>query len=230
MLRPFVQYYGGKWRLAEQFGPPQRDHVVEPCGGVAGYSCFWEPPKVTLIDADPVVCGVWKYLKRVTSRELMRLPSDISHIDELPSRVCQEAKWLIGFWFDSNCATPRRCRSNWALIPKRRRFYWSETIKMRLASQVDHIRHWNIIEGTYEQAPNIDAHWHIDPPYMKAGQHYSCHNVNYRALGRWCKTRSGFIQVCEADGVKWLPFKPFSVLTTHRPTGFSAEALYELEN
>jgi hypothetical protein len=230
-MQPFISYYGAKWKLAQRLGPPQRDHVIEPFAGSAGYSCFWEPKKVTLIDRDPVVCSVWKYLKRVTSRELMHLPSDISHVDELPSRVCQEARWLIGFWFDSGLAKPGRGRSNWALTPCRRGFYWSETIKKRLASQVDLIRHWKIIEGSYEQSPDIKAHWHIDPPYNnQAGHLYRYHHLDYRALGRWCERRRGFVQVCENDGATWLPFEPFSLLVTHRPTGCSAEALYEIEN
>lgn len=36
---------------------------------------------------------------------------------------------------------------------------------MRLVSQVDRIRHWTIIEGSWEQAPDVNAHWHIEPPY-----------------------------------------------------------------
>jgi hypothetical protein len=44
------------------------------------------------------------------------------------------------------------------------------------------------------------------------------------------KRRRGFVQVCENDAATWLPFEPFSLLATHRPTGGSAEALYEFEN
>ena len=99
-MQPFFLYFGSKWKLAERLGPPQRDHVIEPFAGSAGYSVFWEPKKVTLIERDPVVCGVWKFLQRTSPTELMRLPSNISHVDELPSRVCQEARSLIGFWFN----------------------------------------------------------------------------------------------------------------------------------
>jgi hypothetical protein len=42
-MQPFFLYYGGKSRLAEKLGPPQRNHVIEPFAGSAGYSCFWEP-------------------------------------------------------------------------------------------------------------------------------------------------------------------------------------------
>jgi site-specific DNA-adenine methylase len=33
MMQPFFSYYGGKWKLAERLGPPQRDHVIEPFAG-----------------------------------------------------------------------------------------------------------------------------------------------------------------------------------------------------
>jgi site-specific DNA-adenine methylase len=88
-MQPFIPYYGGKWKLAQRLGPPQRTHVIEPFAGGAGYSCFWEPKKVTLIERDPVVYGVWKFLQKASAKELMRLPSNIWHIDELPSRLCR---------------------------------------------------------------------------------------------------------------------------------------------
>jgi hypothetical protein len=68
---------------SERLGPPQRTHVIEPFAGSAGYSCFWQPKKVTLIERDPLVVGIWKFLQRSSPTELMRLPSNISHVDEL---------------------------------------------------------------------------------------------------------------------------------------------------
>jgi hypothetical protein len=230
-MQPFFSYYGGKWKLAKRIGAPQYNHVIEPFAGAAGYSTFWEPKKVTLIELNPVIYGVWKYLQGVPAAELMRLPSNISHVDELPSRVCQEAKWLIGFWFNTGMSTPGKSRCDWARTPCLAASYWSETIKSRLASQVDRIRHWTIIEGSWEQAPDDQAHWHIDPPYKNAaGRLYRCNQIDYSALEKWCKRRRGFVQVCENDGATWLPFKPFSIVKTHRARGYSVEALYEATN
>jgi hypothetical protein len=95
---------------------------------------------------------------RFTSRTEAASVSDISHVDELPSRVCQEAKWLIGFWFNHGLPSPAARRSNWARNPRYAAFFWSETIKLRLASQVERIRHWRIVEGSWEDAPDIEAH------------------------------------------------------------------------
>jgi hypothetical protein len=230
-MRPFFCYYGGKWMLAKRYGPPQRPHVIEPFAGGAGYSTYWEPKNVTLIELDPVVYGVWKFLQRVSPAEVMRLPSNVSDVDELPSWVRDEPKWLIGFWFNSGLAKPAVRRSNWARTPSMARRYWSETIKLRIASQVDRIRHWKIIEGTYQDAPYIDAHWHIDPPYDNvAGDSYTCKDIDYRSLAQWCRNRWGFVQVCENDGATWLPFKPFSIVNTCRARSYSVEAIREFEN
>ncbi len=230
-MQPFFSYYGGKWKLAELYCRPRCEHVIEPFAGGAGYSVYWEPKKVTLIERNPVVYGVWKYLQRVSAREVMRLPSNISRIDELPSRVCQEAKSLIGFWFDPSLTEPAVSRSNWARTPRLSAFYWSETIKQRIASQVDRIRHWEIIEGGYKDAPDVKSHWHIDPPYDNAaGSHYPENDIDRESLAQWCRERFGWVQVCENDGATWLPFKPFSILNTFRSRGYSVEVIYESSN
>lgn len=230
-MQPFFSYYGGKWKLARLYCRPRCEHVIEPFAGGAGYSVYWKPKKVTLIEQNPVVYGVWKYLQRVSAREIMRLPSNITHVDELPPRVCQEAKWLIGFCFDNGLTKPALSRSNWARTPIMAARYWSETIKRRIASQVDHIRHWEIIEGSYEDAPDVKAHWHIDPPYDNtAGDKYLLHTIDRESLAQWCQSRRGFRQVCENDGATWLLFKPLSMLQTYRGRGYSPEVVHESSN
>jgi hypothetical protein len=230
-LKPFFLLYGGKWILAKPYGPPQCDHVIELFAGSAGYSAYWRPKEVTLIERDPVIYGVWDYLLHVRPAELMRLPSNISDLNELPASLPEGARSLIGFWFDASPSKPAVQRSNWALIPRRRRFYWSETIKHRIASQLDAIRHWKIIHGTWEDAPDIYGHWHVDPPYSNdAGKLYTFNSIDYPALASWCKRRRGFVQVCEHDGAMWLPFQPRMILKSHRPRGYSAEAVCEIDN
>ena len=87
------------------------------------------------------------------------------------------------------------------------------------------------VEGTWEDAPDIEAHWHIDPPYQNpAGRVYQYNGVNRRELAKWCKRRRGFVQVCENDGAKWMRFEPFSIVHTHRARGYTAEAVFEIEN
>ncbi|MGA8614132.1 MAG: hypothetical protein WB760_21145 [Xanthobacteraceae bacterium] len=153
------------------------------------------------------------------------------HVDELPSWVCPEARWLIGFNLDHSVTRPAARRSNWSQRPWRWGSSWSETKKSLIASQVDRIRHWKIIEGSYEQAPDVEAHWFVDPPYDNAaGRNYRYHDIDYAALAEWCKSRRGFVQVCENDGATWLPFEPFGVVPSHRPRGYSREATFVIDN
>jgi hypothetical protein len=234
-MQIFFPYYGAKLKLAADLGPPQRDHVIEPFAGSAGYSVFWEPPQVTLIERDPVVFGVWHYLQAVTVTELLRLPSDISSLDQLPAYVPQEARWLIGFWFNHGLAVPAARRSNWARQARYQGRFWSKTVKLRLAAQVPKIKHWKLIEGSYECAPDIDAHWHIDPPYKSTGHPYKYNGINYQVLAEWCLQRRGFLQVCEAQGEDWLPFEALvkvnnsGIRGRNSRRGLSTEAVFENE-
>ena len=43
MLRRFFPYYGSKLTLAPRYSPFRCHRVIEPFGGAAGYSCYWEP-------------------------------------------------------------------------------------------------------------------------------------------------------------------------------------------
>jgi site-specific DNA-adenine methylase len=231
MLMPFFKRYGTKGGLAKLYGPPRYDHVIEPFAGGAGYSCYWEPPKVTLVEMDQEIVELWKYLKHVSAAEIVRLPTNISHIDELPSWVPAPAKSLIGLWFNRNPARPAAFRSPFAKNPNRQYQYWSETTKCRMASQVHRTRHWTIIHGSYEQAPNTEAHWFIDPPYSgAAGRAYRCNEIDYEALWKWCKSRPGFVQVCEHWGATGLPFDPLATVKTHWARGSLIEALCEIDN
>ena len=87
-MKPFFSYYGSKYRLASRLGRPKYGHVIEPFAGSACFSTYWEPPKVTLVDLDPVVTGLWKYLKRASRQDIERLPGRVFHIDDLPTTAC----------------------------------------------------------------------------------------------------------------------------------------------
>jgi site-specific DNA-adenine methylase len=229
-MHPFVNYFGGKWALARRYGPPQRPHMIEPFAGFAGYSTYWEPEQVTLIEKDPRLIAIWHYLQRVTAREIMRLPTEIDSVDGL--RVCEEAKMLIGFWFNRGLVEPAKQRGNWARHDQYRFRYWGQKIRVRIAGQVERIRQWQIIEGDYTAAPDIDAHWFIDPPYRNNGK-YRVNGIDYAKLAEWALSRKGVVQVCENTEARWLPFEPFTLVNTgacHGGPGFSAEAIYEFES
>jgi len=145
--------------------------------------------------------------------------------------VCQEARSLIGFWFNHGLPSPALRRSNWARNPRYAAFFWSETIKLRLARQVERIRHWKIVEGTWEDAPDIERIG-MSTRLIRTRRDGCTFTmvVNRRELAKWCKRRRGYVQVCESDGAKWLRFEPLSIVHTHRARGYSAEAVFEIEN
>ncbi len=204
-IKPFFSYYGSKYRIAPKYTPPRYATIVEPFAGSAGYALTYCDRSVVLVDKDPVVAGLWQYLTRVSAAEVMRIPADANSMDDVPGP--QEAKWLVGFWLDLATARPHRTRSR-GFAQERG---WSAKLRERVASQVDRIRHWRVICGSYEDAPDIEATWFIDPPYRVRGWYYKMNSraIDFPRLGEWCRSRRGQVIVCENTGAGWLPFRPF---------------------
>lgn len=98
--KPFFTYFGGKYRAAPHYPKAVFDTIVEPFAGAAGYSLRYHRRRVILVDADPIIVGLWKYLIAVSPEDVRRLPlvGDDETVDNLD--VCQEARWLIGFWLN----------------------------------------------------------------------------------------------------------------------------------
>lgn len=213
-LKPFFTYYGGKYRAAPHYPDPQHPLIIEPFAGAAGYSVRHYTKDVLLIEKDPVVAATWRYLIRATPEEILGLP-DIrpdQSVDDL--RVHQEARWLIGWWLNKGAATSCKTPSAWMRCGTHATSYWGKEVRARIASQVPLIRHWMLYEGTYRDAPDIEATWYVDPPYQKAGKHYRVGSatVDYADLADFCRSRKGQVMVCENEGANWLPFRPFRAI------------------
>jgi len=217
-LKPFFSYYGGKWRSGLKYPSPLYSSIIEPFAGAAGYSTRYYHHQITLIDKDPIIVSIWKYLIQVSSAEILSLPllGDDDCIEDL--NIPQEAKWLMGFWVNAGASQPCKRPSKWMRSHLRNGSFWGESIRTRIASQVDKIRHWKIIEGSYEDfsIPKEKCTYFVDPPYKEAGKHYKHHSINYADLARWCKSLNGQVIVCEAQGADWLPFKYFGVVEGSR--------------
>jgi len=209
-LRPFWGYYGGKWRAAPRYPRPVHDIIIEPFAGAAGYSLRYADRQVVLVEKNAKVAATWRYLLRVSAAEVRALPliRDSQTVDDL--HVCEEARLLIGWRLNAAPASPCRRPSAWMRSGVKPMVFWGEYARERIASQVDRIRHWRLIEGDYTEAPDVEATWFIDPPYIGAGKYYPTQPADFAALGRWCRTRRGQVMVCENVGAEWLPFRPFA--------------------
>jgi site-specific DNA-adenine methylase len=203
-MRVFFSFFGSKWRLAKHY-PVPTEKVIEPFAGAAGYSTFWEPPSVQLVDKDPIIVGVWDYLIRSTESEIRSLPI-VKHVDD--SFVCQEAKWFMGFWLTESQTYPSRYP-----LSASRGGRWSAVTRARIAQQIHKINHWKVKQGCYSELTNEEATWFVDPPYASAGKRYKFKTIDYDHLARWVKTRKGTVIVCEQAGASWLPFRPLTVTT-----------------
>lgn len=233
-LRPFISYYGGKYRAAPKYPPPKYGKIKESHAGSAGYSVRYPDRMVELYDVNPKVVGTWEYLIKASQREILALPdlAEGQTVNDLA--ICQEAKWLIGWWLNKGAAGPRNRPSAWMRNGVNATSYWGQKIRNTLACQVAAIRHWKVFLSSYENIPNEDATWFVDPPYNNhAGSLYPFSDIDYDHLGQWCKARHGQVIVCENEGASWLPFRPFMLAQSNpskRGNGKSAEAIWTNED
>lgn len=227
MIRPFFSFYGGKWRDTPRHYPaPSHSTIVEPFAGGAGYSLRFPDLDVVICDIDPVITGVWRYLIGASSSDILSLPDVDGCVDDLA--VCQEARWLIGFWLNRAAAAPRKKPSAWMRSGVRPGSFWGPRVRERIAGQLSAIRHWRVIEGDYTATADLGtAAWFVDPPYEGAGSHYvhGCNAIDYGDLAAFCRARRGQIIVCENHGAAWLPFSLLRDVKTARSKR-SAEAVW----
>lgn len=196
-LRPFFSYYGSKWRMAPLYPRPVYDRIIEPFAGSAAYACAYANREVLLFDKDPVIVGLWKYLINADPRRIRELP-DIErgvHISEY--WIVQGASNGPGIRMGSFGDDPRSL--------------WGSPLRMALARNVERIRHWRVEQASYEVIPNERATWFIDPPYQNMGKcyKYPSKDIDFPALGVWCRSRKGQVIVCEHMDADWLPFEKF---------------------
>jgi hypothetical protein len=208
-IKPLFPYYGSKWNIARYYPAPDHSLVVEPFAGGAGYACFYGVPSALLIDKDPIIAGLWRYLIGSKPADILALPGmpEVGdHVDNYA--ICQEAKWLIGFWLNRGSATPKKSRTAYSARTDRAQLNWGPRAQERIASQLDRIAGWRVIEGSYADAPSPTATWFVDPPYGDKGRFYRVPFSDFAALGRWCRSRTGLMIACEGEGASWLPFQP----------------------
>lgn len=237
-IRPFWHYYGGKWRAAPRYPKPIHGTIIEPFAGAAGYSMRYPDRNVILVEKYPVIAELWRWLIAAKPADVLAVPC-VEHIDDLPSWVPAGARALVGLCLNYASTRPARTMSNAirgkiAAASNGGCYAWSNH-RERIASQVDAIKHWRIIEGDWYRAPTIEATWFVDPPYNnKAGSHYvhGPDRIDFDLLARGCRAMPGQVIVCENDGADWLPFEPFGTFKAgpRSPGGGSKEVIWTATN
>lgn len=231
-LPMLIPYYGSKARLVRAYPPPRHGTIVEPFAGGAAYALAYADRQVGIVEKYPLLAALWRWLIAVTPAEILRLPL-VRSVDELPSSVCQEARWLIGWWLNTCTESPRRSAST--RFDMRPNVFWGEVRRELIAEQVLRIKHWQVFECGYADVPVDlpDVTWFVDPPYEGAGKHYvhASDGIDYAHLSTWCRTLEGQVIVCENVGATWLPFE---FLTQARSGGSgrmtNAEAVWLNDN
>lgn len=211
-LAPMIPYYGSKHRLAKSYPEPRHGVIVEPFAGGAGYALRYSERKVVLVERDARTAAVWRFLISATSDDILGLPLLEPEQAIADLNLSAGAAALVGWWCNPGSGSGPGtklyawARSFWPDIPPK---FWGAKCRARIAKQVAAINHWEIIEANYSDAPDIDATWYVDPPYQDMGKCYKhgSDDIDFPALGQWCKSRKGQTIVCENEGADWLPFR-----------------------
>ena len=194
---------------AAHYPAPIGDSVTEACAGALGYSTYYGVTHVEAWDVDPIIVGVWNFLCRATADEINALPDMAAvgdHVDNYA--IPQEAKWLIGFWLNRGSASPKKSRTAYSARTDRAQLNWGVKAKERIVSQLPALEHWKVRLGSYDNAPDVETTWFIDPPYQDKGRYYRFPLTDFGNLARWTLSRRGLVLVCEGAGADWLPFVP----------------------
>ena len=196
-------YYGRKKKIVKYYPSPIYDTVIEPFAGSAAYAMEYFDKKVILYEINNKIYSVWKYLQQATPKDILDLPILVkgqslnnSEFDYLSD----PEKWTIGLFLNPGSSVPKKSPGNFC--------DWDVEHRKILSEELYKIKHWEIKNESYENSPNIEATWFIDPPYSgNGGKYYVNNKIDYESLGAWCIERKGQTIVCENEGATWLPFE-----------------------
>jgi site-specific DNA-adenine methylase len=213
-------YYGSKSKIVDYYPPPKHKRIIEPFAGSARYSLKYWQNDVTIVDKFKNVIDVWKWLQSCSKKDILGLPKLVKGLDIRTLNISDVERTFLSFLVasgrPSNIVTKFMEHDN----GNQKRYE-------KIAEQLDHIRHWKIIHGSYDELENVEATWFIDPPYQFGGEHYKhgTKELDFSKLAEWCKTRNGQVIVCENMKADWLDFKPVVKIQGACQT-FTTEAIW----
>lgn len=199
-------YYGRKKQIAKHYPQPSHPIIIEPFAGSAAYSLHEDNWKneVILMELNKPVVDLWKYLQAASVGDIAGLP-DVKEGDMLDSfGLSDEERLLLSVHVIPGATSPRNKVGKFSRWPAGKKY---------ILENIHKIKHWQINHGDYRQLENIKATWFIDPPYKKAGKHYTSSTMDYTSLADWVKSRDGQIIACEGqEHGNYLPFEPLCVV------------------
>jgi hypothetical protein len=196
-------YFGSKSKVIHLYPKPKYKKIIEPFAGSARYSLRYFDNDVLLVDKYEAVIKIWKYLQQASPSDIMALPEPAKGVklDDIKS-LSSDERLLMGF------ITWRGAHHPQNLVFEDARIH--ET-KLLISKQLHKIKHWKIIQGSYEDIENQEATWFIDPPYEGNNKDYEHWQIDYAHLSKYCETRLGQVIACDSTKATWLPFYPLRI-------------------
>jgi hypothetical protein len=201
-------YYGSKSKIVNYYPRPQHRRIVEPFAGSARYALKYWDREIILIDAYPVITGIWRWLQTCSPADIKGLPSQPLPLANYPS-LSEVEKWFLGY-----CWNPGNQYPGHGVGQYIKSDYWMSR-KITMANDLHKIRHWIIRDGDYTTAPvNQAATWFVDPPYQYGGHKYAVSSIHldFGQLATFCRSLTGQKIVCENAQANWLPFTPLKTI------------------
>lgn len=209
-----ISYYGGKKKIVKMYPKPMYNTIIEPFAGGAWYSLLYPNKMVLLNELYLPIYEMWDWL--IHTAESQDIPTTpFQQGEDIRTRGFQTPlKTLIGFNINRGASTPNNIVQKWACQRKGNPFFASTTKfaldRARLLLPV--IKHWEITNLSYDELPNVEATWFIDPPYQHGGQYYVHNSIDYHKLRDYVMSRKGQVIVCENSKADWLDFRPLANL------------------
>jgi len=203
-------YYGSKSKIVDYYPPPKYGKIIEPFAGSARYSLKYFDMDILLVDKYEVLIKTWLWLKECSRQDILNLP-DIRKLgvgfDLRNLNLSEPELYFLGFNAGIASTSPR-----FKISPFAGKQNGMKTYLKRVADNIWKIKHWKIELGSYENIPNQEATWFIDPPYQYGGTAYFINKIDYNQLKIWSMEREGQVLVCENTKADWMPFIPMKDL------------------
>jgi site-specific DNA-adenine methylase len=196
-------YYGSKSKIVNYYPPPKYGKIIEPFAGSARYALKYFDRDVLLVDKYEVVIKIWKWLQQCSKDDILKLPKLEQGLDLRTLNLSEQELLFLGMLAGTASFSPRFKVSPFSAEKNGRQNEYKI-----IANHLHKIKHWEIRLGCYQDLPNKEATWFVDPPYQFGGKAYVKNKIDFTSLSEWCRERNGQTIVCENTKADWLPFKP----------------------